>query len=143
MQSPYLIFAVITACLSLGGVLVAVGVLKGKIQHNAEDNKNLLDLVEKLASRDDLSSAVKRVDELLAIIRARAEEDREKGQGVYREFYSLLTGHEKRISALETHQSGLAKALDELKKDIKSGFSDLRCELKELQNEIKEARKQG
>ena len=73
---------------------------------------------------------------MLAIMTKRAEEDREKGSGQYREFYSILTGHAERIAALETQQDTLTKSLDEIKSGIKGGF-------KELQAELKELRKQG
>jgi len=136
MLSPYIVFTIVIACLSIAGVLVAIGVLKGKIHQNAKE-------IEKLAPRDELAAAIKRSDELLSILKGRAEEDRAKGQGFYREFHGILKGHETRIASLETSQTGLSKSLDELKKDIKSGFSDLRTELKELQKEIKESRNQG
>jgi hypothetical protein len=109
-------------------------VFKGKISQNN-------DQIEKCASKDDLAAAIKRSDELLALMKARTEEDRSKGQGQYREFSSLLHGQDKRITMLETQQNAYVNIINEMKKDFKSEFKDLHTELKELQNEIKESRK--
>jgi chromosome segregation ATPase len=136
MQNPSIILYLVVAIVSVGGVLITIGVLKSKIHQNTEQAKNHV-------SKDELAAAIRRSDEMLALMKERAEEDRTKSQGQYREFYGLLTGYENRISALETQHTGLAKSIDELKVDVKSGFSDLRTELKELQKEIQEiARKQ-
>ena len=122
VQYPAIIFYIIAGCISVGSILIAVGMLKGKIHHNAEVNKAQDEQMKKLASRDELATAIKRSDDMLALMKERAEEDRAKGQGQYREFYGMFNGHEKRISALETQQTGLAKTLDELKKDIREVF---------------------
>jgi hypothetical protein len=138
-----IIFSVIAAVIAVGGILITIGVFKGRISQNAETNKTQDEQMKKFVSRDELAAAIKRSDELLALMKERAEEDRAKGQGQYREFYALLTGQEKRIIALETQQTTLAKSLDEMKLDIKSEFRDLHTELKELQNEIKKSRERG
>jgi hypothetical protein len=138
-----IIFPIIAAVIAVGGILVTIGVFKNRISHNAETNKAQDEQMKKFVSRDDLAAAIKRSDELLALMKERAEEDRAKGQGQYREFYALLTGQEKRIIALETQQTAFAKSLDEMKHDIKSGFKDLQTELKELQKEIQKSRGQG
>jgi len=138
-----IIFSMIAACLSIGGVLIAVGVFKARINHNADVNKAQDEQMKILATKEELAAAIRRSDEMLSIMTKRAEEDRAKGQGQYREFYSLLNGQERRVIALETQQTALAKSFDELKQDIKAGFRDVQAELKELQNEIKAARKQG
>ena len=143
MSIPNLIFSVIGACISVGGILIAIGVLKGKIQQNTETNNAQNEQMKKFASRDELAAAIQRSDELLALIKARAEEDRSKGQSQYREFSALLNGQDKRIIAIETQQTVFAKILDEMKQDIKSGFKDMQAELKELQNKIERLGKQG
>ena len=71
---------------------------------------------------------------MLAIMTKRAEEDRAKGQGQWREFHEILTKHAERIGSLEIQQTSLMKSLDEIKTDVKGGF-------RELQNELKEIRK--
>jgi uncharacterized coiled-coil protein SlyX len=73
-------------------------------------------------------------------MKERAEEDRAKGQGQYREFYALLTGQEKRIIALETQQTAFAKVMDELKQDLKSGFRDIQSDLKEIYAKLEKSR---
>jgi peptidoglycan hydrolase CwlO-like protein len=138
--NPSIIFSIIAAVISVGGIFIAIGVFKGKINHNAEEIATQEKEIKTLASKDDLAAAIKRSDEMLEIMRKRAEEDRAKGQGQYREFSGLIHGHDKRITALETQQTALEKTLEELKLDIKSGFKDVQTELKGLQNEIKELR---
>ena len=142
-MTPAIIFSIIAAAISVGGVLIAIGVNKGRINQNTETNRAQDEQIKLSASKTELAAAIKRSDEMLALMKERAEEDRAKGQGQYREFYSLLTNHAERISSLETQQTGLSKILDELKSDIKSGFRKIEDELKDLQKEIKDQRKNG
>jgi len=128
------IFSLISAVLALGGVCIAVGIFKGKIHNNEETNKAQEEQMKKLASKDDLASAIRRSDEMLALMTKRAEEDRAKGQGQWKDFHDITAKHAERISVLENQQSTLMKSLDEIKGDIKSGFRQLQDELKELRN---------
>jgi len=140
------VISIITVGITIGGVFIAIGTLKGKILHGAETDEAQNEELKKLSSKEELAAAIKRSDEqlhaaikrsdeMLALMTKRAEEDRMKGQGQYREFYGILTGHAERISAIETQQNVLVKSLDEIKCDLKDGFKD-------LQNELKEMRKQ-
>jgi len=139
-----IIFSIIAAFVSVGGVLIAVGVIKGKINQNAETNKAQDEKMKTFASKDELASAIRRSDEMLAIMTKRAEEDRAKGQGQWREFYEILSKHAERIGTLETQQTTFQKSIDELKNDIKSGFKETSNELKELQKELqKELKEMG
>jgi uncharacterized protein YceH (UPF0502 family) len=141
------IFSFVAIAISVGGILIGIGVLKSKVAQSAEVNNAQTEQIKALASRSELTAAatradekltaaIKRSDEMLAIMTQRATEDREKGAGQYREFYSILTGHAERIAALETQQNTLAKSLDEIKGDIKSGFKELQEELKELRKRM-------
>jgi hypothetical protein len=127
-----IIFSIITAAVTLGGIFIAIGMLKSKILHNAETSKNQGDVLKTLASKDELAAAIKRSDEMLEIMRNRAEEDRGKGQAQWREFHTIISKHAERIGALETQQNSMMKSLDEIKLDVKSGFKELQNELKEL-----------
>jgi len=129
-----IIFSIIAAVISLGGVFIAIGVFKGKINHNADVNKTQDEQIKNLATKDDLAAAIRRSDEMLAIMTKRAEEDRVKGQGQWREFHEIIAKHSERIGVLENQQNTLMKSLDEIKGDIKSGFRQLQDELKELRN---------
>jgi len=131
-MNPTIIFSIIAAAVSLGGIFIAIGVFKGRINHNAEVNKDQGEQIKHLASKDDLAAAIRRSDEMLAIMTKRAEEDRLKGQGQWREFHEILSRHAERIGVLENQQNNLIKSLDEIKFDIKSGFKQLQDELKEL-----------
>jgi len=133
-MSVTIIFSIITAVVTVGGVFIAIGVLKGRISQNAEIGKANSEQMKYLASKDDLTAAIKRSDEMLEIMRKRAEEDRLKGQGQWREFHEALSKHDARIGKLETQQDTLMKSLDEIKGDLKNGFRELQHELKELRN---------
>jgi len=129
-----IIFSLIAAVISIGGVFIAIGVFKGKINHNTDVNKAQDEQMKTLATKDDLAMAIKRSDEMLAIMTKRAEEDRVKGQGQWWEFHEIIAKHSERIGVLENQQTILMKSLDEIKGDIKSGFRQLQDELKELRN---------
>jgi uncharacterized protein YneF (UPF0154 family) len=134
-MSISLIISVIGALIAVGGVFIAIGVFKGKINQNAEVNNAQNEQIKKLASRDELAAAIKRSDEMLEFMRKRAEEDRTKGQSQWHDFPNILSKHAERIGALETQQNILVKSLDEIKVDLKSGFKDLQNELKELRKQ--------
>ena len=138
-----LIFSIITAVVTLGSVFIAIGVQKGRINQNAETNRAQDDKNKSFATKDELAAAIRRSDEMLGIMTKRAEEDRAKGQGQWREFHDILTKHAERIGTLETQQTAFQKSIDELKSDIKSGFKETHNELKELQNELKELGRRG
>jgi Flp pilus assembly protein CpaB len=142
-----ILFSVIAACVTVGGVLLAAGMLKGKIAQNTEVNAAQNEQIKQLVSKKELDTATERgndklaaailhSDEMLKLMKERAEEDRIKGEGKYREFYGLITSHAERISALETQQNALTKSLDEIKSDIKTGFRELQAELKEFRKHV-------
>jgi hypothetical protein len=144
-MNPTIVFQIIAAVISVGTVFIAIGVFKGKISHNTEVNNAQNEQIKKLASKEELKgaivhmdehivAAIKRSDEMLALMTKRAEEDRVKGQGQWREFYETISKHAERIGVLENQQNILMKSLDEIKGDIKSGFRQLQDELKELRN---------
>jgi hypothetical protein len=138
-----LVFSFIGAFISVGGILVAIGVIKGKITQNDEANKVQSAQIEACATKAELSAAavraeeqlaaaIKRADELLEFMQKRAAEDRASGEGKYRELYGLITGHAERIKAVETTQKAIDKSLEEIKSDIKNGFAEVKSELREM-----------
>ena len=131
-MTPYFVIGLVTVGLGLASIFVAFGMLKSKIHQNTEKNEAQDTQIENLASKDELAAVIKRSDEMLGIMRERVDEDRKKGQDLYREFNDRLASHAERIRAVETHQDVLIKSLDEIKCDIKDGFKDLQNELKEL-----------
>jgi hypothetical protein len=141
-----LFFSILAASFSIGGILIAVGVIKGKINQADEVNKVQAAQLEKCASKADigaaaaradeqLMAAIKRSDEMLELMRRRAEEDRASGEGHYKELYGILSDHGERIKAVETTQKTIDKTLEEIKSDIKTGFSEIKIELKELRKQ--------
>jgi septation ring formation regulator EzrA len=143
---PSTIFAFFAAFISVGGILITVGVLKGKINHNDEVNKAQAAQIEACATKGELNTAAARADERLAAeikrceeasahILKRLEEDRASGEGRYRELYGILGDDKERITVLETTQKAIDKSLEEIKSDIKTGFADVKTELKELRKQ--------
>jgi chromosome segregation ATPase len=130
--NPTIIFSIITAAIALGSIFIAIGMQKSKISHNAEATSAQGELIKNSATKDELAAAIKRSDEMLEIMRDRAEEDRGKGQAQWREFHTLISRHAERIGALETQQNTLMKSLDEIKGDLKTGFKELQKEIKDL-----------
>jgi hypothetical protein len=120
--------------------------IKGKISQNDEVNKAQAAQIEACATKTELSAAaaradeqlaaaIKRSDEILDLMRERAEEDRASGEGRYRELYGIINNHGERIKAVETAQKAIDKILAEIKSDIKTGFAEVKSELKEIRKQ--------
>jgi hypothetical protein len=129
-MNTQILFSIISAAVTLGGVCVAFGVIKGKVERVAKDN-------EVQATKDELTAAIRRSDELLDIMRKRAEEDRRHGDGRYKELYSIIGAHGERIGKLEISQEQIFKMLDKLEITVSGGFHDLRQDIKELRDALK------
>jgi hypothetical protein len=145
MTDPSIIFSVLAASISIGTILVAFGVIKGKVNQNAEANKAQTEQIEECASKSELAAAmerggeqlaaaIKHSDEMLELMRKRAEEDRKSGEGHYKELYGIINNHAERIKAVEITQKAIDKSLEEIKVDIKTGFADVKTELKEMRS---------
>jgi hypothetical protein len=131
-----LIFSIIGAVVTLGGVFIGIGVIKGKLTQAVETNAAQSKQIDECASRKELTEAIKRSDEMLAIMRSRADEDRAAGEGRYKELYGIITLHGERIVKLETSHEAVLKSLDEIKTNLRTGFADIREELKELRKQV-------
>jgi hypothetical protein len=127
-----LIFSVLGALVSVGGIFIAIGVMKGKLSHAVDENAEQSKRIETLATKNELAQAINRSDEMLRIMRKRAEEDRVSGEGRYKELYGIINVHGERISALETSHNAVMKTLDELKLTVNNGFRELREDLKDF-----------
>jgi hypothetical protein len=132
------VFSLIAALATLGGLLVAFGALKQRIIESAKTNELQTAQIEERASKQELSAAMKRSDELLDIMRKMAEEDRARGEGRYKELYGILGGHGERIGKLEISQEQIFKMLDKLENAVSAGFHDLRQDMKELREALKQ-----
>jgi hypothetical protein len=130
-MSFQILFSLISAAVTLGGICIAFGVIKGKVERVAKEN-------EVQATKDELTAAIKRSDELLDMMRKRAEEDRLLGDGRYKELYGIIGGHAERIGKLEISQEQIFKMLDKLENAVSGGFRDLRQDMKELREALKQ-----
>jgi hypothetical protein len=146
MVDSSFVFSLVAAIIAVGGILVVVGVYKGKVQQAAEINAAQGKQIEDRATRAELSTAtaraeeqlataIKRSDDMLDLMRKRAEEDRASGEGHYRELYGIITSHGERIKAVETAQKAIDKSLEEIKSDIKTGFAEVKTEIRELRSQ--------
>ena len=134
-MNTQLLFSILSAAITIGGVCVAFGVIKGKVSQALDVNEEQSKKIDNCASKNDLAAAIKRSDEMLDMMRKRAEEDRANGEGHYRELYGILSNHGERIKALEMTQQAIDKTLEEIKGDVKTGFADIKVELKELRKQ--------
>jgi predicted nucleic acid-binding Zn-ribbon protein len=136
------LFPLLTAVISVGGVLIAIGVLKSKVTQNTESNAVQGKQIEDRATKEELSNAmaraneqlavaIKHSDEMLELMRRRAEEDRAAAEQQYRDINGKIGNHAERIKAVETAQKAIDKSLEEIKSDLKAGFAEIKAELKE------------
>jgi hypothetical protein len=141
------VFSLIAAAVTLGGLCVAFGVLKAKIAESTKVNEaqqaslggcvTRQEMVEAIQRSDEkLAAAIKRSDDLLTFMQKRAEEDRARGDGQYKELYGIINVHGERIASLETSQTQLFKTLDKLEATVANGFRELRQEMKELRDSV-------
>jgi hypothetical protein len=130
-MSVQILFSIISIAVTLGSVCIAFGAIKGKVERVAKDN-------EVQATKDELTAAIRRSDELLDIMSKRAEEDRRSGDGRYKELYGIIGAHGERISKLEISQEQIFKMLDKLDATVSGGFRDLRQDMKELREALKQ-----
>ena len=132
------IFSLIAAFVTIGGLLVAFGALKQKIIESVKTNELQTTRIEECASKQELSTAMKRSDELLDLMRKRAEEDRLRGDGRYKELYGIIGTHNERIGKLEVSQEQLFKMLDKLETTVTTGFREMKDDMKEMRNLLKQ-----
>ena len=132
-----LIGTLVGMLITVGGVFIAVGGLKQKINDSVETNKAQEEHIKTLSSKDELAKAIKRSDELLVLMQKRVDEDRLSGERRYTELYGLLNVHSERISKLEVSQEQISKLLDNLNATINNGFKDMKDDIRELRKEIK------
>jgi recombinational DNA repair protein RecR len=130
-----LVFSIIGAAVTLGSVFIGIGVIKSRLADALETNAEQAKQIEKCAARDELAAAIRRSDEMLAVMQKRADEDRAKSEGQYKEFYAILSQHTERLTVLETNQQAVTKTLEEIRKDLNGGFKDIREELREMRKQ--------
>ena len=131
-----LIGTLVGMLITVGGVFIAVGGLKQKINDSVETNKAQEEHIKTLSSKDELAKAIKRSDELLVLMQKRVDEDRLSGERRYTELYGLLNVHSERIGKLEVSQEQIFKLLDNLNASINNGFKDMKDDIRELRKEI-------
>ena len=132
-----LIGTLVGMLITVGGVFIAVGGLKQKINDSVETNKAQEEHIKTLSSKDELAKAIKRSDELLVLMQKRVDEDRLSGERRFTELYGLLNVHSERIGKLEVSQEQIFKLLDNLDASINNGFKDMKDDIRELRKEIK------
>jgi hypothetical protein len=135
---PAFVFSLIAAAVTLGGLLVAFGALKQKIAEGAKTNEQQAAQLEDRASKQELAAAVKQSDDILGLLQKMAEEDRARGDARYKELYGIIGAHGERIGKLEVSQEQIFKMLDKLEAMVSGGFHDVRQDMKELREALKQ-----
>jgi hypothetical protein len=135
-MSISVVIALVGVAVTIGTVLIAVGVLKQRINNNEKTNGEQTAQINLLASKEELAVAIKRSDELLDLMRKRVEEDRNTGEGKFSELYAMLNSHSERIGRIEVSQEQIFKMLDKLDGAVSSGFREMRDEMKDLRKII-------
>jgi predicted nucleic acid-binding Zn-ribbon protein len=130
-----LIFSLLGVAITLGGIFIAVGVMKGKLNQTIDENIAQSKKIDECANRSELAQAIKRSDEMLELLRKREAEDREKSEGKFKEVYEMLGKHSERITALETSQQSIQRTIEDIRKDLNGGFKDIREELREMRKQ--------
>ena len=132
-----LIGTLVGMLITVGGVFIAVGGLKQKINDSVETNKAQEEHIKTLSSKDELAKAIKRSDEFLELMQKRVDEDRLSGERRYVDLYGVLNVHSERIGKLEVSQEQIFKLLDNLNATINNGFKDMKEDIRELRKAIK------
>jgi peptidoglycan hydrolase CwlO-like protein len=130
-MSTQILFSIISVAVTLGGICIAFGVIKGKVEQVAKDS-------EVQASKTELAAAIKQWDDLYDMLRQEVEKDRLRGDGHYKELYGILGDQRERIGKLEVSQEQIFKMLDKLETMVSSGFHDMRNDMKELRESLKQ-----
>jgi septation ring formation regulator EzrA len=133
-----LIFSIIGAVVTLGGLFITIGVFKAKIATNEKHNAEQEAKIKDRATKDDLAKSIQRSDELLDLLRKRLDEYRRYGDGRYTEMYSILNQHTERIGKLEASQEQIFKLLDKLDASVTTGFHEVRDDMRELRKVIEQ-----
>ena len=115
------IFSLLSALVTLGGLCVGFGILKGKVDQSVEENKHQADQLKTCATKDDLSSVTKQADE-----------DRRHNGEQHQKLFDMVNDQAKEIGALKAVLDSVKDSLDELKQEVRDGLKDIHNELKEL-----------
>ena len=110
MHIDPIIFSILSALATIIGAGIFIGVLKTKVDSNAERAKAC-------ATKEELAALAKRIDE-----------DRAVNSAQHKEFY----GYQNRIVDIEATMKSLKASVDELKADIKQGFKEIQQDIKNL-----------
>ena len=128
MSNLTTIFYILAAGVSVGGIFIAIGFFKGRIQQNTAAIDTLGEQIKEFATKSNLIEAMEQNNKMLEFMKQRAEEDREKGQGQWRDFHKHIASHAERLSALETHQTTFVNSIIE----IKAYFREMEKDIKEI-----------
>lgn len=104
------------ALLITGGI--AYGVMKNKVKTCEGDNESQDKKIQELATKIELQA-----------VEERLREDRAKNEKQHEELYNSRNQHDGLFMQLSTQMTNLATIMQEMKKDMREGFRDLREEI--------------
>jgi predicted RNase H-like nuclease (RuvC/YqgF family) len=114
------IFSLLSAVITLGGLCVGFGILKGKVDQNVEENKSQTDRIGHCATKEEVALVIKQADE-----------DRRRNGEQHQKLFDTVNEQAKEIGALKAILTSVKDTLEELKQEIRDGLKDLRDEIKE------------
>lgn len=115
------IFSLLSALVTIGSLCVGFGVLKGKLDHTAEENKSQAEQLKGCATKEDIEA-----------LERRAAEDRAKNSEQHKELFEATRTHAKQIGELDVTLRLLKESFDKLQIEIKTGIESIHKELREL-----------
>jgi septal ring factor EnvC (AmiA/AmiB activator) len=115
------IFSLLSALITLGGLCAGFGILKGKVDRSAEENKAQEEQLKGCAKKEEVAAAV-----------GQANEDRRRNGEQHQKLFDMVNQQAKEIGALNAVLTSVKDSLEELKKEIRDGLKDIRNEIKEL-----------
>jgi DNA mismatch repair ATPase MutL len=119
------IFSLLSALITLGGLCVGFGVLKSKVDRSLEENKDQAKQFDGCATQKDLAN-----------LKERTDEDRMRNMEQHQKLFDSLGDQAKQIGELAITLRSVELSFREMKEDVRRG-------LKDIQDELKELRKQG
>jgi hypothetical protein len=115
------IFSMLSALITLGGLCVGFGILKGKLDHAVEENVRQGDQIKNCATKDEVESVARR-----------ATEDRERNSEQHKQLFEATNIHAKQIGELDVTLRLLKESFDKLQIEIRSGIESIQRELRGL-----------
>jgi DNA anti-recombination protein RmuC len=123
------IFSLLGAVVSLGGLCVGFGILKGKVEHAVEENREQAEHLKICATKQEVTALFNQ-----------AEDARKRNSDSIARLFDMVNSQAKEIGELNATLKAMKESLDALKTQIQDGLKEIRDEIKDLRKEPKTRR---